>query len=134
MSPYCTTYNIYVLWNATILYDPRYLRTLECHHIVWPTISTYSGMPPYCTIHDIYKLYNATILYDPRYLRTLECHHIVRPTISTNSGMSPYCTTHDIYELWNATISDDVHVASSNTTGATNGTVNHSVAHEFLVF
>jgi hypothetical protein len=92
------------LWNVTILYNLQYLRTLECHHIVRPTISTYSGMPPYCTTHDIYVLWNATILYDPRYLRTLECHHIVRSTISTNSIMPPYCTIHDIYELWNATI------------------------------
>jgi hypothetical protein len=68
----------YISW---ILYDPRYLRTLECHYIVWPTISAYSGMPPYCSTHDIYVLWNATILYEPWYFSTLEWHHIVRPTI-----------------------------------------------------
>ena len=64
-------------------------------------------MPPYCTTHDIYELWNATIR-----------------------------TTYDIYELWNDTISDDVHVASSSTTGTTSGTgtVNHFGPHEFLVF
>jgi hypothetical protein len=118
IQPYCTTHDICVLCNAIILFDPRYIRSLECLHIVRPKIfqyigmapyctthnSTYSEMPPYCKTLDIYIPWNSTILYDPRYLRILECHYIVLPKIYAYSGMPLYCTTHDIYVLWNAII------------------------------